>query len=290
MKCSGRLLILVLVGESFSLTPAFVQSSSGESFDANQQNFVQFEKFWAGPYFDIAEVKDSSHPKQSFDQTAHQSFRLEKKVPAFGYTSKHFAARLVLNHRGTDDATVYFVFQGPIEKVFMEHYAVEQLIASGTAGRYVMPEVADPLMTRFPTFRAVLKSGENTFYFSEDAVAPHYPVIVISSTDFASYVMDNNMTSAGFFAVNLCLVFAAIVFGGFFSGLNHDLLQFKFDIFSFFKPLYYGRSQSLFVPICPGRPTSKFDSDSRIPVLDYLVGSHRIFFGYLCYAISRAIP
>jgi class 3 adenylate cyclase len=170
-----------------------------------------FPAFWAGPDLKISAIQSApAQPKAAFEANQASSFSMDRAVPGFGYTATHYAARIDLVNKTSLAMTAHLIVYGPIERFYVQDEGREG--AAGeirSAGMYVRPEPGSGPLSRYSHFTLKLAPGLNTFYFSLEAVAPHFPLLLMSDREFSMFSTEQNMMAAGFLAVSaLILLFA----------------------------------------------------------------------------------
>jgi len=136
---------------------------------------------WLGPHFRF--LRSSEVDPAKILATKKGWFYKQNTVPSFGYTRDTFWAKIDLTSPHSEEETYYFVFNGPFEQVAL-YEGGQSPFTETVKGLFVRETEVN---FRFPVFKIKLKPGLNTLLFTENVVAPHFPVRIFSEKEFESF-------------------------------------------------------------------------------------------------------
>ncbi|MEO7164502.1 MAG: hypothetical protein ABI041_16395, partial [Bdellovibrionia bacterium] len=172
----------------------------------------EFITLLPGPHLEILSTDQPQDPQKAFNPPLKPIITKDQEVPAFGYTHTQYVARLFLENTSSKTIQVYFVFFGPIENIYLQNYKDGMLESFDKTGMFVSLRSSDTdKMFRYPYFKIDLTPGKHTFYLGESAVAPHFPIRIMSGTNFNNFVVSQDMEVSGFFALNSFILIISIL-------------------------------------------------------------------------------
>ena len=110
---------------------------------------------------------------------------LKQEVPRFGYSRDDFWARLDIDSNENQSTRIFFEFRGPIELVKAYLIVDGRVSQVAEAGMYLFPEEESFVSGHcHPVVALDIPKGASTIFFSEEAVAPHFPIVAYSEEGF----------------------------------------------------------------------------------------------------------
>jgi class 3 adenylate cyclase len=199
--------LATIAGFLLAIAPIF--ASAGEII----QLAPEFKNFWAGSNLDLVPALDAKNPKSDFDRIDAKPFQMNRQVPGFGYTTDQYAARLHLENPTDKSINIHVVAYGPIERIYLQHASEGIAVDTRSEGMFNPPSSSKSnLMFRYPQFSLSLSPGKHELYFGEEAVAPHFPIVIMSDSDYGAFSLAETMKTSGFLAISiLILVFAVCI-------------------------------------------------------------------------------
>jgi class 3 adenylate cyclase len=186
---------------ALSLLPLYA-ASAAEGVSPAVLGASDFSTFWAGPHLKIVVTESPGTPQAAFVAAQSRSFSMDRSVPGFGYTNTQYAARLDLLNGTQETVNAHLVVYGPIESFFVQSEGKDGVSPVQSAGMFTKPSRDSKVLFRYPHFPLRLAPGTTSVYLGVEAVAPHFPILVMSDSTFSSFILEQDMLTAGFIAVS----------------------------------------------------------------------------------------
>lgn len=133
-------------------------------------------------------------------------------VPRYGYTYDDVWARLGVENSSSEIKEIFFEFRGPIEGV--EAYLVigDTVVDTEKAGMFMLPEDESSVIGHsYPVVKFNIPPGLSTLYFSETAVAPHFPMIAYDSAGFKNRIRTHTSVLSSLFGSCIAFLFVLLI-------------------------------------------------------------------------------
>jgi len=182
-------------------------------------------------------------------------FPAAQEVPRFGYVYGDIWAKLEIENKSNSNQETFFEFRGPIERVIAYLIKDSKVTETAKAGMFMYPEDESFVSGHaYPVIVFRIPPGASTVYFSETAVAPHFPIVSYDREGFENRLRTYNSILSLYFGFSIAFLFILVIIFFFVSGTIKVFLISSFLSFSVlmgfvtgvFRMLYfsYARSKS----------------------------------------------
>ena len=195
---------------TISLLIGLLWSASGVA-DTLHLNKVSYP-LAAGQLLTIHRSSDHSSQQTINDIVALQGdafVAVDQQVPRFGYTHDSIWAKLdVVNPGGNQKLLIEF--EAPIEALHVYVTQDGKVLEEASAGMLLRPDQVSSFQNHsYPVAKIHVPSGNSSIYINQDAVAPHFPVILHSESSLE--VKKVKRTSTLYFLYGISITFFVLI-------------------------------------------------------------------------------